>query len=51
MAYAVWALLGCHHHDGLRERPASAGPGWTALLTVAILILMLGLGYLLCGVP
>jgi len=51
MSYAVWVLLGRHQHDGLRARPASAGPGWPALLTVAVLILMLGLGYLLRGVP
>jgi len=51
MSYVVWALLGRHHHDGLRERPAPAGSGWAALLTVALLILMLGLGYLLRGVP
>ncbi len=35
----------------MSSRSASAEGLPDALLTVALLILMLGLGYLLCGVP
>jgi hypothetical protein len=50
MSYAVWGPLG-HHHDELRGRPAPFFRWWAPLLTIALLILMMGLGYLFRGVP
>jgi len=50
MSYAVWAPFGQHRHE-FQERPAPFFQRWAPLLAIALLILMLGLGYLFRGVP